>query len=202
MQTDMLREIYTQEHGSSDGFEAYVEQLKNPAEKSAIQKDVEGYRREGVMPEWSLTDADGKTISSEQLKGKVYVIDFWANWCHPCKASLPGMQLAADHFKNDANVEFLFVDTQEYIPNYKQKARDYLKEKGLDIHLIFDGTREGSDVNDLLSSQVMQQFSTSGIPLKVVVDANGNIRFLAIGYKGSPSALRDEMIEMVEQAKK
>ena len=48
----------------------------------------------------------------------------------------------------------------------------------------------------------MQQFSTSGIPLKVVVDANGNIRFLAVGYKGSPSALRDEMIEMVEQAKK
>ena len=202
MQTDMLREIYTREHGSSDGFEAYVEQLKNPAEKSAIQKDVEGYRREGVMPEWSLTDADGKTVSSAQLKGKVYVIDFWANWCHPCKASLPGMQLAADHFKDDANVEFLFVDTQEYIPNYKQKARDYLKEKGLDIHLVFDGTREGSDVNDLLSSQVMQQFSTSGIPLKVVVDANGNIRFLAVGYKGSPSALRDEMIEMVEQAKK
>lgn len=203
MQADMIREIYLSEHnGSAEGFDAYIEQLKNPAGKSAIQKEVEGYRREGVMPEWSLTDADGNTISSEQLKGKVYVIDFWANWCHPCKASLPGMKLAADHFKDDENVEFLFVDTQEYIPNYRQKAQDYLKDKGLDIHLVFDGPREDSEVNDLLSSQVMQQFSTSGIPLKIVVDANGNVRFLAVGYKGSPSALRDEMIEMVEQAKK
>lgn len=203
MQEEMLKEIYVNEHGSADGYEAYVENLKNPAEKSAIQKAVEVCRRDGIMPAWKLMDADGKEISSEQLKGKVYVIDFWANWCHPCKASLPGMQLAAEHFKNDDNVEFLFVDTQESPENdYQQKAKDYLKEKGLDLHLVFDAMHDGSEVNDLLCGQVMKQYTTSGIPLKVVVDADGNVRFLSVGYKGSPSALRDEMIEMVEQAKK
>lgn len=202
MQTQMLKDLYTQEKGNDTGFDAYVEKLKNPAEKSAIQKDVEGYKRDGVMPEWTLTDADGKTISSKQLKGKVYVLDFWANWCHPCKASLPGMQAAADHYKNDKNVEFLFVDTQEFISDYQEKAKAYLKEKGLNIHLVFDGKSKNAKVNDVLSSQVMKQFTVSGIPMKVVVDANGNIRFLAIGYKGSPSALKDEMVEMVEQAKK
>ena len=202
LQTKLLKEIYAKEHGNTEGFDAYVEKLKNPAEKSAIQKDVEGYKREGVMPEWQLTDADGKTISSSQLKGKVYVLDFWANWCHPCKASLPGMKAAADHYKDDKNVEFLFVDTQEYIADYKEKAKAYLKEKGLDIHLVFDNKAKGSKVNDVLSSKVMKQYTVSGIPLKVVVDAKGNVRFIAIGYKGSPSALKDEMIEMVEQAKK
>ena len=201
MQTQMLRDIYTQEHGNSNGFEAYVEKLKNPAEKSAIQKEVEAYKREGVMPEWTLTDAAGKTVGSKLLKGKVYVLDFWANWCHPCKASLPGMQAAAEHYKDDKNVEFLFVDTQEFIPNYQEKAKAYLKEKGLNIHLVFDGKTQGAKINDQLSSQVMKMFSISGIPMKVVVDAKGNVRFLAIGYKGSPSALKDEMIEMVEQAK-
>ncbi len=202
MQTQMLKGLYEKEQGNADGFDAYVEKLKNPAEKSAIQKDVEAYMRTGVMPEWSLTDADGKVISSKQLKGKVYVLDFWANWCHPCKASLPGMQAAADHYKNDKDVEFLFIDTQEFISDYKEKAKAYLKEKGLDIHLVFDGKAKNAKVNDVLSSQVMKQFTVSGIPMKVVVDAKGNVRFVAIGYKGSPSALKDEMVEMVEQAKK
>jgi len=202
MQTEMLRDIYTSEHGSTDGFEAYVESLKNPDDKSTIRKEVEEYRSEGVMPEWKLTDADGKIVSSSQLKGKVYVIDFWANWCHPCKAALPGMQLAVNHYKEDGNVEFIFIDTQESTDyDYRQKAKDYLKSKNLDLHLVFDGEREGSDVNDRLSNQIMKQFSISGIPLKIVVDADGNIRFVSVGYKGSPSALRDEMVEMVEQAK-
>ncbi len=202
LQTKMLQDIYTQEHGNANGFDQYVEKLKNPAEQSAIQKEVAAYKREGIMPEWKLTDADGKTISSAQLKGKVYVLDFWANWCHPCKASLPGMKAAADYYKNDKNVEFFFIDTQEYIPNYKEKAKTYLKQQGLDIHLVFDNKQNGSKTNDFLSSKVMKQYTVSGIPMKVVVDAKGNIRFIAIGYKGSPSALKDEMIEMVEQAKK
>lgn len=203
LQDAMLREIYVGEHGSEAGFDEYVAALNNPAEKSAIKEAVRKCRREGVMPAWKLTDAEGKEISSEMLKGKVYVIDFWANWCHPCKASLPGMKLAADYFKDDNNVCFLFVDTQENAQsNYKQKAKDYLKSKDLDLHLVFDGTRDGSSVNDLLCSKVMEQYTTSGIPLKVVVDADGNVRFLSVGYKGSPSALKDEMIEMIQQAKK
>lgn len=201
MQTDMLRDIYVKEHGSADSFEAYSESLKNPDDKSQIRKAVEKYRCDGKMPEWELTDADGKTVSSASLRGKVYVIDFWANWCHPCKAALPGMQLAADHYKNDKDVEFLFVDTMENIADYKQKAKDYLKSKGLDLHLVFDETPEGEESNNLLSGKVMAQYTTSGIPLKIVVDAEGNVRFLSVGYKGSPSALRDEMVEMVEQAK-
>ena len=202
MQTDMLRDLYIADHGSTDGFEAYVESLKNPDDKSAIRKEIEKYRCEAPMPQWELTDADGKKVSSSQLKGKVYVIDFWANWCHPCKAALPGMQLAVDHYKGDNNVEFLFIDTQEGTGyDYRQKAKDYLNAKNLDLHLVFDGERDGSDVNDMLSSTIMKQFTISGIPLKIVVDADGNIRFVSMGYKGSPSALRDEMIEMVEQAK-
>lgn len=203
LQTDMLRDIYVAEHGSDNGFDAYAEQLKNPDDKSAIRKAVEKYRAEGRMPEWELTDADGKKVSSAALRGKVYVIDFWANWCHPCKAALPGMQLAVNHFADDPGVEFLFIDTQEHGTGYQEKAKKYLKEKGLDnLHLVFDSVGEDGETTDLLSRQVMSQYRTSGIPLKVVVDGDGNVRFLSVGYKGSPSALCDEMVEMVEQSKK
>lgn len=201
LQDGMLRALYAKQKGSGQGYDAYLEALKNPQERTAIQQAVEAYRQSGTMPAWTLRDAEGRTVSSKDLLGKVYVLDFWATWCAPCKASLPGMKLAADHYKDDAAVEFLFVDTQENIKDYEAKTKAYLKEKGLDLHLVYDGKPAGARTNDELCAKVMKQFRTSGIPLKVVVDAKGEVRFLAIGYKGSPSALRDEMIEMVEQAK-
>jgi thiol-disulfide isomerase/thioredoxin len=60
---------------------------------------------------WQLQDVDGKTVHSSDFKGKVVVLDFWATWCPPCKAEIPGLiALQNEYGKNGLVVVGISVD--------------------------------------------------------------------------------------------
>ena len=69
-------------------------------------------------PDFSLPDLSGKTVTLEQYRGSVVVLDFWATWCPPCRASIPELVKLQDKYKDDGLVVLgISTDDQRKVNN-------------------------------------------------------------------------------------
>jgi len=50
-------------------------------------------------PSFSLTELSGTKFTNKSLAGKVVLLDFWANWCGPCKKASPTMDSLSKAYK-------------------------------------------------------------------------------------------------------
>lgn len=114
---------------------------------------------------FSLKNLEGKVVNLSDLKGKVVVLDFWATWCGPCKASFPAMQELVTKYK-DKNVEFLFVNTWERGKENEttEKVTAFINDKKYSFNVVFD-----------YDDSITAKYKIEGIPTKVVIDKQGSV---------------------------
>ncbi|WP_428329624.1 redoxin domain-containing protein [Mucilaginibacter sp.] len=189
-----LKKAYVKTKGSENGYDTYYAALENNAKLKA-REELAKTMINKAAPEFALKDLDGNIVSLKDLKGKVVIVDFWATWCGPCKASFPGMQLAVNKYKDDPNVKFLFVDTWENGDSYLDGVKKFIADNKYTFHVLMDEKNgEGRQ------AKVVSAYEVTGIPTKFIIDKTGNIRFKYIGYAGTPEKLLDEVTNMVDMA--
>jgi len=128
----------------------------------------------GRMPDWSLTDSNGRTVRAKALQGKVLIVDFWASWCPPCRDEIPG-----------------FIALQKQYGSKGLQVVGFSMDRSPEVHARFVRDQKfnypSMYLRDPMGQKVQAAFEKvvgpiRSIPTTLVVDRKGNIVFQHTGF--------------------
>lgn len=141
-----------------------------------------------IVPEFSLVLLNGKSLTSESLKGKSYVLDFWASWCVPCVENLPMVNNIKKEFENEVSVISINVDDS----SRKNFAEQIIQKYQLFDFSVIRGMGEDDSLWKIFGGANLNRLA---IPLYVLVDKKGIIRYADSGSKDLKD-LREKILEL------
>jgi thiol-disulfide isomerase/thioredoxin len=119
-------------------------------------------------PDFIAQTPDGKPINLSDFKGKVVLLDFWATWCGPCQASMPGLEKLYQDVK-DQGVVVLSLNV------YDTKAPFDIwikKHSGSDYNFNFAFDPAGRDDKTSIAAHT---YGVTVIPAMFVVGRDGKL---------------------------
>lgn len=132
-----------------------------------------------LAPEIALPNANDSIIKLSSFRGKVVLVDFWASWCGPCRASHPAMVRLFNRYKEK--------DLQVFGVSIDSKKADWLKAMRQDKISYLQ-------VNDRMgwNSVVGERYGLEQIPTSFLLDKSGKI--IAIDLEGKELEKRIDLL--------
>ncbi len=131
--------------------------------KSAATKTI-------TAPEFSAAALDGSMVSTADLKGKAYIVNFFASWCPPCRAEIPDMiELQEEYEKKGFTFIGIAVNEDE------SRMRDFIRTNGINYPVV------------MVDQQIIDAYSRyaqgglRSIPTSFVISADGSLSSVVIG---------------------
>jgi thiol-disulfide isomerase/thioredoxin len=124
------------------------------------------------LPAFSATTLEGAPFDSQELRGKVVVVDFWATWCAPCLEAFPTLRKIEG--RHGADVVLLGVSLDGKDDMEREALRDWVSRTKVPGKQLHDGRGWGSDL--------VRRFGVEEIPFTVVVGRDGTV--LSVGERG------------------
>jgi thiol-disulfide isomerase/thioredoxin len=137
-----------------------------------------------AAPDWRLKTVEGETAMLSELRGKVVVIDFWANWCGPCRKLEPLFDQLAREYQSKS-VKFFTISVW---PDQDFDPRAYLKERRMaPVFLIGDDS-------------VAKDYGIWGLPTYFVIDPAGKVSYIHVLLSVDPEPLEKQLRRAIGRA--
>jgi len=118
-------------------------------------------------------------------EGRVVMVDFWATWCAPCKASFPAYS-AMQKELGDRGLTIIAVS----VDKQKEPYADFVKKFAPEFATVRDG-----------GQKFVSAIKVPGMPTCYLVDRRGVLRVIHSGFHGDASVreLHDEIARLLEE---
>jgi len=124
-----------------------------------------------TVPSFKFESLKGKSVSFNEYKGKIVLINFFATWCAPCRRELPLIQDQIwNKYKDNPKFAMLTFGRE----HSWEEVLKFQKDQNLTIPFLPD-----------LKRKVYGLFATESIPRSFLIDENGKIIFLSKGFEES-----------------
>jgi peroxiredoxin len=117
------------------------------------------------LPEFIMDFPDGSQLNSQDLKGKVTMIQFTASWCHVCREEMPHIEKEIWKVYKKVDLNVIGIDRDESAEIIKKFAKEVKVTYPIALDI-------GADIFALFADR------NSGITRNIIVDPNGKIAFL------------------------
>lgn len=120
-----------------------------------------------LAPDFALKSSTGENLRLSEYRGDVVMVNFWATWCGPCRQEMP---LLDELYTRYQRVGFSLLGVN--IDDDPNRAMDMIRELGVNFPVLFDDSKE-----------VSKLYRVNAMPVTVIIDREGNVRYVHHGYK-------------------
>ena len=138
----------------------------------------------GKAENFTLKSSAGKNLKLSEYRGQVVMLNFWASWCAPCRQEMP---LLEDLYKKYNKLGFTLLGVN--VEEDSNKALTLLRSIRVSFPILLDN-----------KNIVSKLYKVSAMPTTVIIDRDGNLRYVHKGYKpGYEKEYQKQIRELIRE---